>query len=102
MPDLPVHWSFKGHTATKQDFAVRSGLVRDGALFEPEHLTEIYRSIHETLDSDYPITEERRKLLESAAGQIERTVPDLEDRVEQSNQKEVELEPPDASGMSFC
>ena len=90
------------YTAAKQDFAVRSGLVQDGALFTPEQLAEVYRSIHETLDSDYPITEERRKLLESAAGQIERTVPDLEDRVEQSNQKEVELEPPDASGMSFC
>ena len=102
MPDLPVHWSFKGHTATKQDFAVRSGLVRDGALFEPEHLTEIYRSIHETLDSEYPITEERRKLLETAAVQIERTVPDLDARVELSNQKELELESPGTEGMTFC
>lgn len=42
-------------------------------------------------ESGYPITEERQKLLESAAGQIERTVPDLAERVEQSNQKELEL-----------
>jgi len=90
------------YIAAKQDFAVRSGLVRDGALFAPEQLTEIYRSIHETLDSEYPITEERRKLLESAAGQIERTIPDLAERVELSNQKELELEPPDAGGMTFC
>lgn len=65
-------------------------------------MTEIYRCIHETLDSEYPITEERRKLLESVAEQIECTVPDLAQRVEQSNQKELDLEPPDASGMSFC
>ena len=90
------------YTAAKQDFAVRSGLVPGGALFEPEQMTEIYRCIHETLDSEYPITEERRKLLESAVEQIERTVPDLAQRVEQSNQKELDLEPPDASGMSFC
>lgn len=80
------------YTAAKQDFAVRSGLVQDGALFAPEQLAEVYRSIHETLDSEYPITEERRKILETAASQIERTVPDLEDRVELSNQKELELE----------
>lgn len=90
------------YTAAKQDFAVRSGLVHDSALFAPEQLTEIYRCIHETLDSDYPITEERRKLLETAAGQIERTVPDLEARVEQSNQNELEMEPPDTGGMTFC
>ena len=65
-------------------------------------MTEIYRCIHETLDSEYPITEERRKLLESVAEQIERTVPDLEARVEQSNQNELELEPPDVGGMTFC
>ena len=90
------------YTAAKQDFAMRSGLVQESALFTPEQLTEIYRSIHETLDSEYPITEERRKLLESVAEQIERTVPDLEARVEQSNQNELELEPPDVGGMTFC
>ena len=90
------------YTAAKQDFAVRSGLVPGGALFEPEQMTEIYRCIHETLDSEYPITEERRKLLESAVEQIERTVPDLAQRVEQSNQKELELEPPDTGGITFC
>ena len=62
----------------------------------------IYRCIHETLESGYPITEERRKLLETTAGQIERTVPDLAERVELSNQKELELEPPNTGGMTFC
>ncbi len=92
------------YTAAKQDFAARSGLIPRSALFTPEQLTEIYRSIHETLDSGYPITDERQKHLESAAEQIERSVPDLAARVEQSNQKEVELasmEPPDSSEMQF-
>ena len=63
------------------DFAVRSGLLLSSALFTQDQLTEIYRSIHETLDSEYPLTDERRNLLESAAGQIEDSVPDLDDRV---------------------
>ena len=91
------------YTTAKRDFAVRSGLVPGDAIFSPEQLTEVYRSIHETLDSGYPITDERQKCLESAAEQIERSVPDLAARVEQSNQKEVELvsaEPTDG-GMKF-
>ena len=75
----------------KQDFATRSGLVQKDALFAPEQLTEIYRSIHETMDEAYPITEERKKLLESAAEQIEYAVPDLDKRVQESNQKEMEV-----------
>ncbi len=93
------------YATAKRDFAVRSGLVPGDALFSPEQLTEVYRSIHETLDSGYPITDERQKRLESAAEQIERSVPDLAARVEQSNQKDVELvsmEASDSSGMKFC
>ncbi len=79
-----------GYTAAKRDFATRSGLIPRSALFAPEQLTEVYRSIHETIDSGYPITEEREKLLESTAEQIERSVPELQERVALSNQKELE------------
>ena len=79
-----------GYRAAKQDFTVRSGLLASSALFTPEQLTEVYRSIHETLDSDYPLADERRKLLESAAGQIEDVVPDLDKRVDLSNQAELD------------
>ena len=88
------------YTAAKQDFAARSGLIPRSALFTPEQLTEVYRSIHETLDSEHPITEDRQKCLQSVAEQIERSVPDLEERVSLSNQKE--LDAPDQSGMQFC
>ena len=59
------------YTAAKRDFATRSGLIPHSALFAPEQLTEIYRCIHETLNSSYPITEERQKCLESVVEQIE-------------------------------
>lgn len=93
------------YAAAKRDFAVRSGLIPRSALFAPEQLTEIYRSIHETLDGAYPLTDERRECLKSAAEQIEHSVPDLEERVYLSDQKELELaemEPPKDCGMQFC
>lgn len=92
------------YAAAKRNFSVRSGLVPRSAFFTPEQLTEVYRCIHETLESEYPITEERRKCLESAAEQIERCVPDLDTQVMESNQKEMELaamESPQDCGMKF-
>ena len=75
----------------KRDFALRAGLIDRDMLFSSEQLTEVYHSIHETLDGEYAITDKRRNLLESAAEQIERSVPDLEQRVNQSNQQELEM-----------
>ena len=75
--------------AAKEDFATRSGLVQKGRQFTDEQLAEMYRCIHETLDAEYGITPEREKLLRETAEQIGRAVPDLEQRVEQSNQKEL-------------
>lgn len=99
-PDIGVD----GYTSAKRDFAARSGLVPRGSLFTPEQLTEIYRCIHETLESEYPITDERQECLGSTAEQIERCVPGLEERVELSYQKEVALtaaETPQDCGMQF-
>ena len=78
-----------GYEGAKRDFAVRSGLLPSSALFTPEQLTEVYRSIHETLGGDYPITDERRKLLESTAKQIEDGVQDLGERIDVSNVEEM-------------
>lgn len=50
------------------------GLLPSNALFNQEQLTEIYCSIHETLDGNGPLTDARRKALESAACQIEEKV----------------------------
>ena len=60
-------------------------------IFTPEQLAEIYRSIHETLESAYPITDARRALLEEASRKIESAVPDLERRVSESNREELAL-----------
>ena len=84
------HYYHNGYAEAKLDFACRFGLVQKDRQFTDEQLTELYRCIHETLDSDYPMTEERRKMLMGAVEQIESSVGDLEARVEQSNQRELE------------
>ena len=92
------------YITAKQNFATRSGLVSRSAIFTPEQLTEVYRSIHETLENSCPMTEGRQKCLESTAKQIEHGIPDLEARVEISNQKEMEfaaMECPQDGGMQF-
>ncbi len=85
-PDAGV----ESYAAAKQDFAVRSGLILRSALFAPEQLAEVYRSIHETLEGGYPMSVEREKILESVAEQIEQAAPDLQERIDLSKQKEVE------------
>lgn len=97
------------YASANRDFAVRSGLLPACALFKQEQLTEVYRSIHETLEGDIPLTDERRKALESAAAQIEEGVPDLAERVKLSVQKEQELassldalDTPGESGLALC
>ena len=86
------HYYHQDYKAAKEDFAIRADLVSREQLFSPEQLTEVYRCIHETLESEYPITQERTELLKRLKGQIERSVPDLQQRVERSNQQEIEAD----------
>ena len=76
--------------AAKLDFACRAGLVDGHRQFTDEQLVELYRCACETLESGYPLTKERREVLEQAAEQIEGSVDDLDHRVSLSNQRELE------------
>ena len=76
--------------AAKLDFACRAGLVDGHRQFTDEQLVELYRCVCETLESGYPLTKERREVLEQAAEQIEGSVDDLDHRVSLSNQRELE------------
>lgn len=78
------------YEAAKLDFACRTGLVQESRQFSNEQLAEVYRCVHKTLDSEYPITDQRHKVLEQVAEQIESSVDDLDELVGQSNQRELE------------
>lgn len=83
------HYYGEDYSAAKRDFATRSGLLPPEQLFSDEQLTEIYRAVHETLDSDYPMTREREQLLKDTAAQIEQAVPNLDGLVQKSNEAEL-------------
>ena len=76
--------------AAKLDFACRAGLVDGHRQFTDQQLVELYRCVCESLDSGYPLTKERREVLEQAAEQVEGSVDDLDERVNLSNQREME------------
>lgn len=81
------HNDFAG---AKLDFACRAGLVQESRQFSDGQLVEMYRCIHETLDTDSPMTRERSKTLMEAVERIESSVDSLEQCVEQSIQRELE------------
>lgn len=53
------------------------------------------------MDSEYPVSEERRAVLTAAAEQIERGVDDLDERVGLSNQRELEAADQQAAGWGW-
>lgn len=83
------HYYGDSYDAAKLDFVTRAGLVSQDRLLSPEQLVEVYRSVHETLESEYPLTREREQLLKEVAAQIERTIPNLDELVQKSNDTEL-------------
>ena len=82
------HYMSNHYEAAKKDFAVRSGLVREQQLFSPEHLTEIYRCVRDTLDHPYNLTYDREECLDKIQEQITDLVPDLQQRIAQAQPQE--------------
>lgn len=94
------HYYGDSYTAAKRDFVTRSGLLPQERIFSDRQLAELYRCIHETLESDHPTTAEREKLLTESAEQVETAVPDLEELVQRSNETELALTQEDDLGMT--
>lgn len=88
------------YDAAKRDFTTRSGLLSPEQLFSDQQLAEVYRCVHETLESDYPVPVEREKLLTGIVEQIETAVPCLNELVQRSNEQEATQAPPDFPGMT--
>ena len=82
------HYMSNHYEAAKKDFAVRSGLVWEQQLFSPEHLTEIYRCVQDTLDHPYNLTYDREECLDKIQEQITDLVPDLQQRIAQAQPQE--------------
>ena len=74
------------HRLITEDSLLLVGVTKDSCWFTNEQLAEIYRCVHETLDSGYSITAERKSLLKDVCAQIRQGVPDLDARVMHSNE----------------
>ena len=85
------HYYEDDFQSAKQDFAVRSGLISKAQLFTPEELTELYRATDLFLEEGADPDDRQLKAIQQARTKIECTVPDLQNRLEQTQNQEPQL-----------
>ena len=85
------HYYEEDFQGAKQDFAVRSGLISKTQLFLPEELTQLYRATDYLLDEGPEPEDGQLKALQTSRTKIEYTVPDLVERLEQSQGQEPQM-----------
>lgn len=85
------HYYEENFQGAKQDFAVRSGLISKAQLFSPEELTQLYRATDYLLDEGPEPEDGQLKALQTSRTKIEYTVPDLAERLEQSQGQEPQM-----------
>ena len=82
------HYFQEDYDAAKRDFTVRGNLVPKDALFEPEHLAEIYRALRFVREQDETISFGRNRelveLMDQVGGLLPPNVPRRRDAPEQS------------------
>ena len=96
-PQSPAGGGADSYTAAKRDFATRSGLIPRSALFDQKQLIEIYHCSVEVQAGLYSITDEQEKCLQSIIDQIELSIPNLGELLDQ----EQKIEAPEDGGMQF-
>ena len=85
------HYYEEDFQGAKQGFAVRSGLISKAQLFSPEELTQLYRATDYLLDEGPEPEDGQLKALQTSRTKIEYTVPDLAERLEQSQGQEPQM-----------
>lgn len=77
------HYYEGDYSGTKQDFAVRSGLVPNERHFTPEQLMEIYQQCT-YVSSSCELSREQEKAIQEIQDRIQELVPDYRERIMQS------------------
>ena len=85
------HYYEGNYHAAKEDFAVRSGLISRAQIFSADQLAELYRATDFFLEEGPEPEEKQMKALQEARTKIEYTVPDLQERLEVSQEPEMNL-----------
>ena len=86
------HYYGTNYAGAKQDFALRSGLIPQTLLFEPEQLQDLYRCCEKTLELDESLTYLDAERLTSLEEKIEAISPGIGDRVEEILRQEQEAQ----------
>ena len=86
------HYYGTNYPGAKQDFALRSGLIPQALLFEPEQLQDLYRCCEKTLELDESLTYLDAERLTSLEEKIEAISPGIGDRVEEILRQEQEAQ----------
>ncbi len=86
------HYYGTNYPGAKQDFALRSGLIPQTLLFEPEQLQDLYRCCEKTLELDESLTYLDAERLTSLEEKIEAISPGIGDRVEEILRQEQEAQ----------
>lgn len=76
----------ENYAGTKQDFAIRAGLISKQQIFNQEQLIEIYRCCSDTLDAGFDLTAEQEKCIRGIQEQIAIAAPDALDRIREQEQ----------------
>ena len=85
------HYFEGNYHAAKEDFAVRSGLISRAQIFSADQLAELYRATDFFLEEGPEPEDKQMKALQEARTKIEYTVPDLQERLEPSQEPEMNL-----------
>lgn len=87
------HYFDTNYIGAKQNFAIRSQLISEDSLFSKEQLVEIYRCCADTMEADMDLTYDRKKCIRSVQDQIETSMPDIMDRIQNQTQSVADLFP---------
>ena len=80
----------ENYVGTKQDFAIRAGLISKQQIFNQEQLIEIYRCCSDTLDAGFDLTAKQEKCIRGVQEQIATAAPDALDRIREQEQPPME------------
>ena len=75
-PTWAAEFGTNAYERAKEDFAVRSGLVKEDKIFNAEQLDDIYFSVRYFANSDNDLTREHSERLQELLEQIERLWPE--------------------------
>ena len=75
---------YTDYNKAKEDFAIRSGLVKKQLQFNEEELIEIYRSASDTLSTDYELSDEQISRIEGIKEKIKDSIIEFDKKLSNS------------------